>query len=150
PACSHVCVRAKQHRSSPSRADRSRTTRLAPILAAAAALFSFVLTSNMIPGGCTHVTRLSPDPASPQLKTRLDAAVLGDLADTVELVVSELVTNAVQASADHDGRPRYSADTGLACVHLRLSTDGRAALVEVWDETAVPPTPVQPGLADEG
>ena len=75
---------------------------------------------------------------------------LGDLADTVELVVSELVTNAVQASADHDGRPRYSADTGLACVHLRLSTDGRAALVEVWDENAIPPTPVEPSLADEG
>lgn len=75
---------------------------------------------------------------------------LGDLADTIELVVSELVTNAVQASVDHDGRPRYSAEHGLACVHLRLSTDGLAALVEVWDENAGPPIPVEPGLADEG
>lgn len=75
---------------------------------------------------------------------------LGELADTVELVVSELVTNAVHASVDRDGRPRYSADTGLACVHLRLSTDGLAVLVEVWDETTRPPTPVQPGLAAEG
>lgn len=75
---------------------------------------------------------------------------LGDLADTVELVVSELVTNAVQASVDHDGRPRYSPEHGLACVHLRLSTDGLAVLVEVWDESAKPPTPVQPNLADEG
>jgi hypothetical protein len=40
PACSYVCVRAKQQRSSPSRADLSRTARLAPILAAAAALDS--------------------------------------------------------------------------------------------------------------
>jgi two-component sensor histidine kinase len=75
---------------------------------------------------------------------------LGELADTVELVVSELVTNAVQASVDRDGRPRYSVETGLACVHLRLSTDGLAALIEVWDENTRPPTPVQPGLADEG
>ena len=75
---------------------------------------------------------------------------LGDLADTVELVVSELVTNAVQASVDHDGRPRYSPEHGLACVHLRLSTDGLALLVEVWDENAMPPAPVHPSLADEG
>jgi anti-sigma regulatory factor (Ser/Thr protein kinase) len=74
---------------------------------------------------------------------------LGELADTVELVVSELVTNAVRASLDQDGRPRYSVDTGLACVHLRLSTDGLAALVEVWDENAKLPEPVEPGLADE-
>ena len=74
---------------------------------------------------------------------------LGELADTVELVVSELVTNAVLASVDHDGRPRYSAEHGLACVHLRLSTDGLAALIEVWDENTRPPTPVQSGLADE-
>ena len=63
PACSHVCVRTKQHSSIPSRTDRSRTARLAPILAAAAALFSFVLTNNMIPGGCTHVTANSRTPA---------------------------------------------------------------------------------------
>ena len=46
PACSHVCVRAKHDRSSPIRADRSRTARRAPILAAAAAPVSFVLTSS--------------------------------------------------------------------------------------------------------
>jgi len=74
---------------------------------------------------------------------------LGDLADTVELVVSELVTNAVQASVDRDGRPQYSGENGLACVHLRLSTDGQAALIEVWDENATPPEPTEPGLADE-
>jgi anti-sigma regulatory factor (Ser/Thr protein kinase) len=74
---------------------------------------------------------------------------LSDLADTMELVVSELVTNAVQASADHDGQPRCSADTGLACVHLRLSTDGLAALIEVWDENATLPERGLPGLDDE-
>jgi anti-sigma regulatory factor (Ser/Thr protein kinase) len=68
---------------------------------------------------------------------------LSDLADTIELIVSELVTNAVQASIDHDVHPRYTADHGLACIHLRLSTDGLAALVEVWDENSNPPEPAQ-------
>ena len=63
--------------------------------------------------------------------------------------MSELVTNAVHASVDHEGRPRYSADHGLACVHLRLSTDGLAALIEVWDENAVLPDPGLPDLDDE-
>ena len=74
---------------------------------------------------------------------------LRDLVDTIELVVSELVTNAVRASADHDGRPRYSADSGLACIHLRLSTDGTAALLEVWDENSGLPAPTRADLDDE-
>jgi anti-sigma regulatory factor (Ser/Thr protein kinase) len=74
---------------------------------------------------------------------------LGHLAGTIELLVSELVTNAVQASVDHDGRPRYSPDTGLACIHLRLSTDGLSALVEVWDENFQLPSPTQASLDDE-
>ena len=45
PACSHVCVRRKHDRSSPIRTDRSRSARPALILAAAAALFSFVSTN---------------------------------------------------------------------------------------------------------
>jgi len=74
---------------------------------------------------------------------------LGELASTIELVVSELVTNAVRASLGPDGRPHYSAEHGLACVHLRLSTDGLAPLVGVWDENARLPEPAEPGLADE-
>ncbi len=74
---------------------------------------------------------------------------LGDQADTIELIVSELVTNAVQASMDQDGRPCYTADTGLACVHLRLSADGQTALVEVWDENFKLPEPTQASVDDE-
>ena len=66
PACSQACVRAKHDRSSLSRADLSRTARLAPILAAAAS-FSFVLTSNMIPAAAL-ISRQSHQPrVSPQL-----------------------------------------------------------------------------------
>jgi anti-sigma regulatory factor (Ser/Thr protein kinase) len=71
------------------------------------------------------------------------------LADTIELVVSELVTNAVKASMDRDQRPRYTDEHGLACIGLRLSTDRQAALVEVWDENVTLPDPDQPGLDAE-
>lgn len=74
---------------------------------------------------------------------------LHDLADTIELVVSELVTNAVKASTDQDERPYYTDEHGLACVHLRLSAGRQAALVEVWDENLTLPAPSQPGLDDE-
>ena len=74
---------------------------------------------------------------------------LGDLADTIELVVSELVTNAAQASMDHDERPRFTNEHGLACIHLRLSTDRHAALVEVWDENFKLPEPARANLDDE-
>jgi len=74
---------------------------------------------------------------------------LHDLADTIELVVSELVTNAVKASTDQDQRPYYTDEHGLACIHLRLSAGRQAALVEVWDEDFALPEPGQPGLDDE-
>jgi anti-sigma regulatory factor (Ser/Thr protein kinase) len=74
---------------------------------------------------------------------------LRDLAENVELVVSELVTNAVKASMDDVGRPRYTDDHGLACVQLRLSTDGLATLVEVWDENFRLPAPTQASLDEE-
>ena len=38
---------------------------------------------------------------------------LHGLADTIELVVSELVTNAVKASTDQDQRPHYTDEHGL-------------------------------------
>jgi len=74
---------------------------------------------------------------------------LHDLADTIELIVSELVTNAVKASADQDQRPYYTDEHGLACIHLRLSTDRQAVLVEVWDANFTLPAPNQPGPDDE-
>jgi anti-sigma regulatory factor (Ser/Thr protein kinase) len=64
---------------------------------------------------------------------------LRGLSETVELIVSELVTNAVQASTDPDGRPRYG-EAGLPVVVLRLFTEGTYVLIEVWDD--IPDAPV--------
>jgi anti-sigma regulatory factor (Ser/Thr protein kinase) len=56
---------------------------------------------------------------------------MNELASTGELLVSELVTNAVKATAGHDDR---------AAVRLRLSGDSARVLIEVWDADAAPRT----------
>jgi len=66
---------------------------------------------------------------------------LSTMAETVELVVSELVTNAVQASTSPNGRSRYTGDAaGLPIVYLRLLSDRTRLLVEVWDQGDGMPT----------
>lgn len=57
---------------------------------------------------------------------------LSALAPDSELLVSELVTNAVQAAA---GR------AGQSAVRLRLSGDRARVLIEVWDANPRPPVP---------
>jgi hypothetical protein len=56
---------------------------------------------------------------------------MSGLAHDSELLVSELVTNAVKATAGH----------GQAAVRLRLSSDGTRVLIEVWDADPRPPAP---------
>jgi anti-sigma regulatory factor (Ser/Thr protein kinase) len=74
---------------------------------------------------------------------------LPSIADSIELVVSELVTNAVRASTDLDGRPKYDAKTGLARVGLRLSSDRTHVRIEVWDQDSRPPIAKTAGPDDE-
>lgn len=64
---------------------------------------------------------------------------LNDLAESTELAVSELVTNAVKAMAGRADR---------APVRLRLSSDSTRVLVEVWD--ADPRPPVLKNLGEDG
>lgn len=71
---------------------------------------------------------------------------LDALADTAELLVSELVTNGVNASRATEGNPP---------VWLRLSTDKVRVLIEVWDVNIQPPEPRElndglPALENEG
>ena len=72
---------------------------------------------------------------------------LDDLAESSELLVSELVTNAVQAMEGQD-------DQSAVC--LRLSSDNSRLLIEVWDADPQPPAPKDlgadgiPDLEEEG
>ena len=65
---------------------------------------------------------------------------LAEVADTIELVVSELVTNAVVASERASGQTTYQRRAGLPAVVLRLSVQHGRVLVEVWDVAPVAPT----------
>lgn len=59
---------------------------------------------------------------------------LNELAETVELVVSELVTNGVQASAGMiASRYRGRWTPGMPPVRMWLCSDGKRVLVQVWD-----------------
>lgn len=65
---------------------------------------------------------------------------LKELAETAELVVSELVTNAVRASA---GLPKRH--TGLPAIHVWLHADHECVLIEVWDADERMPEARRPG-----
>ena len=56
---------------------------------------------------------------------------LSALAEETELLTSELVTNAVKATAGQQ----------QAAIRLRLSSDHARVLVEVWDADPQPPAP---------
>lgn len=81
-------------------------------------------------------------------EVRQKSAGLRDLAEAAELIVSELVTNAVRASTGADGRPRYG-EAGLPVVILRLTTDAARVLIEVWDDIPAGPVAEQAGPEDE-
>jgi anti-sigma regulatory factor (Ser/Thr protein kinase) len=68
------------------------------------------------------------------------------IADTAELLVSELVTNGVKAAQATERKPP---------VWLRLSTDNVQFVIEVWDGNTLPPKPRElkdgvPALDEEG
>lgn len=74
---------------------------------------------------------------------------LGAIAETIELVVSELATNALLASTYPDGRPKYEVGVGLPSIHMRLSSDRVRLLIEVWDANPRLPTPKNAGPDEE-
>jgi len=60
---------------------------------------------------------------------------LDRLTDSTELLVSELTTNALQASAPLPG----------ASIGLWLASDRERAMILVWDPSPQPPAPANPG-----
>ena len=65
---------------------------------------------------------------------------LGGIAETRELVVSELSTNAVKVSAGTGGgMPEYDSWRAPGCIVLFLASDGGQVLVQVWDGNPDPP-----------
>jgi hypothetical protein len=77
--------------------------------------------------------------------------VLDELTETVELVVSEIVTNAVKASGGLDGQQRRMETIGVPTVRLWLAANEHAVLIQVWDGNDWQPQRREPGLdAEDG
>ena len=76
-----------------------------------------------------------------RLHTRAVLAEWGvaTVAETAELAVSELVTNAVVASTRSSGHSMYQRRAGLPAVALRLSANHERVVIEVWDDVPTPP-----------
>jgi hypothetical protein len=75
----------------------------------------------------------APSAARAHVRATLATWRMSSLADALELVVSELVTNGVNASADGDDSSRH-AEGHLPVIQLRLLTDGVWLVAEVWDD----------------
>ena len=98
-----------------------------------------------------EVAALDTAPGCLRLHARhvLGAWSLEDLSDTVELLVSELATNAVQAAEKVSGPPWAAGPSPQRqCVELRLTLTDYTLVIEVWD--ACPAPPQQAGLPDAG
>ncbi len=75
-----------------------------------------------------------------------------ELAEIVELLVSELVTNAVKATQETGRRTWPSGpEKGVPCVDFRLSAGQECLLIGVWDSNHRSPAPVTtPDIEGEG
>lgn len=92
---------------------------------------------------------LAPLPTAPAcarafVSITLSSWGLDDLAESADLIVSELVTNAVRASHP------YYRDTRIEVIRVCLFGDGTRVVIEVWDEAAGVPVIRDAGEFEEG
>jgi len=68
--------------------------------------------------------------------------------EVAELLISELVTNAVEASTDDHGQPSY-LNGQLPVIILRLVATEDSVVLEVWDSVPTPPAIRSPDALEE-
>lgn len=78
----------------------------------------------------------APHDARLHVRARLGTWRLGHLAEALQLIASELVTNAIQHAAGSD-------------VVLWLALTDASVVIRVWDANPNPPTPAEAGDLDE-
>src|SRR5579859_570946 len=103
------------------------------------------LASSMAPLGALPT---APACVRVYIKNTLAEWRMTTLTDTAELVSSELVTNAVQASMDEHGHPLYW-DGRMAVIFVRLLADRTRLVLEVWDMAQSLPAARHIGADDE-
>ncbi|MEV5413513.1 ATP-binding protein [Thermopolyspora sp. NPDC052614] len=70
--------------------------------------------------------------------------------ETVELLASELVTNAVKSTGIADPHPAYTMLNHLTLIHVRLLLFDGSVVLEVWDIDPTPPVMQEQTLDAEG
>jgi hypothetical protein len=85
---------------------------------------------------CLPLGALATAPPCARLHARAVLAEwgLGSVSEAAELIVSELVTNAVRISAD--AQRQHGGEAGVPVVIVRLAAGWDRVLVEVWDSFA--------------
>ena len=92
--------------------------------------------------------RTAPATARGHVQGTLAVWRLSELTDTVELVVSELTANAVNASAGPDGHPA-AFDGRIPVIQVRLFVGEAVLVAEVWDKADGVPARKSVGDTDE-
>lgn len=75
---------------------------------------------------------------------------LPDYIDVAELVASELVTNAIEATGITDPQPKWTAVTDEHVIGVQLRIIGARLYVEVWDRSTDTPVRKHPDDEAEG
>jgi anti-sigma regulatory factor (Ser/Thr protein kinase) len=83
------------------------------------------------------------------VRQRLSQWGLNRLTEDAELVLSELVANAITATGTTNRRPRWGDLQNLALIGVRLVVTVDSLVIEVWDRSPSPPVPKLPEQADE-
>ena len=92
--------------------------------------------------------RTAPATARGHVRSTLAVWRLSELTDTVELVVSELAANAVNASTGPDGHPAR-LNGRIPVIQVRLFAGEAVLVAEVWDEADGVPARKSVGDTDE-
>ncbi|MEV8064650.1 ATP-binding protein [Streptomyces sp. NPDC085995] len=71
-----------------------------------------------------------------------------DLVDNAELVISELVTNAVKATGVVTPRPTWAQLQGVQLLHVALYGHGHSVTIQVWDSSEEPPVQAKTGVEE--
>jgi anti-sigma regulatory factor (Ser/Thr protein kinase) len=107
------------------------------------------------PTGRDRTQLLAALPTAPGLARAFVTQTLQDWSVTdisyedVELLTSELVTNAVRHTGRADGPPVPQPTETVVVVGIRVCLHGSVVRLEVWDNDSRPPVPVQPRPDDE-
>jgi len=80
------------------------------------------------------VLRTAASTARAHVRSTLAVWDISDIADAAEAIVSELVANAVNASADEHGQQPLYREGQILLLWVRLRADSKHLLAEVWDE----------------